>query len=135
MDPALHAGGRCHLLAGRASAAARLLEHPRAPGTPSVICRSTPDAAVAIRCSRLSGHALLAPCGSPGWVGGSGPWLLAALSVAFLWPATGSSAWPGTPDLPAMFTRSAQRNVIGPRDTVLLLPVWDLRCGQVPVHA
>lgn len=51
------------------------------------------------------------------------PWLLAALSVAFLWPATGEGFWRGTPDLPRLFTDSAYKHVITSQDTALLLPV------------
>ena len=52
-----------------------------------------------------------------------GGWLLAALAVAFLWPAVGSGLWRGTPDLPRLFTDPAYRQAISPRDIALLLPV------------
>lgn len=51
------------------------------------------------------------------------PWLLAAFSVACIWPAIGAGFWRGTPPLPSLFTRSGYRDVITPRDTALLLPV------------
>ena len=51
------------------------------------------------------------------------PWLLAALSVAFIWPAIGQGFWRGTPALPTLFTNSRYRDVITSRDTALLLPV------------
>ena len=51
------------------------------------------------------------------------PWLLAVLSVAFIWPAIGQGFWRGTPALPSLFTSSKYRDVITSRDTALLLPV------------
>jgi hypothetical protein len=51
------------------------------------------------------------------------PWVLAALSVVFLWPAIGVGFWRGTPDLPSLFTDSAYKGVITSRDTALVLPV------------
>jgi hypothetical protein len=51
------------------------------------------------------------------------PWLIAALSVAFLWPAIGHNYWRSIPELPSFFTTSAWRQAIGPRDTVLVLPI------------
>ena len=51
------------------------------------------------------------------------PWLLAALSVACTWPAVALGFWPGTPQLPSLFTNSRYRDVITSRDTALLLPV------------
>lgn len=52
-----------------------------------------------------------------------GPWLLAALSVVSLWPAVGRNYWHGTPEIPTLFTTSAYRQAIGPRDTALVLPI------------
>ena len=64
------------------------------------------------------------------WVASSsarvGPWLLASLSVAFLWPALGGNYWRGTPDIPSLFSASAYRRVVTSRDTALLLPVGSL---------
>ena len=51
------------------------------------------------------------------------PWLLAALSVACTWPAVALGFWPGTPQLPSLFTNSRYRDVITSRETALLLPV------------
>ena len=51
------------------------------------------------------------------------PWLLAALSVACIWPAVGLGFWRGSPPLPSLFTSSRYRDVITPRDTALVLPV------------
>jgi hypothetical protein len=61
------------------------------------------------------------------WLSARGPriaaWLLALVSVAFLWPATGRHYWQSRPDLPALFSTSAYRHEISRRDTVLVLPV------------
>jgi hypothetical protein len=51
------------------------------------------------------------------------PWLLAAVSVACIWPAIGLGLWRGSPPLPSLFTSSRYRAVITPSDTALLLPV------------
>lgn len=51
------------------------------------------------------------------------PWLLAAVSVAFLWPAAEHGYWRSVPDLPSLFATSAYRQAIRPSDTVLLLPI------------
>jgi hypothetical protein len=50
-------------------------------------------------------------------------WALAALSVACLWPAVDRGYWKYHKPLPALFTSTHYRNVIGPRDIALLLPV------------
>jgi hypothetical protein len=50
-------------------------------------------------------------------------WALAALSVACLWPAADRGYWKYTKPLPALFTSAHYRNVIGPRDIALLVPV------------
>src|SRR5207302_1602817 len=52
-----------------------------------------------------------------------GAWVLAALSIATLWPGTEYPFWHSAPDLPRLFTTDAWRQVIGPRETVLALPV------------
>jgi hypothetical protein len=52
-----------------------------------------------------------------------GAWLLAALSVACMWPAVGLGFWHGAPPLPSLFTSSQYRDVITSRDTALLVPV------------
>ncbi len=61
------------------------------------------------------------------WLAAGGPrlapWLLAIVSVAFLWPAVGRGSWRSVPDLPSLFAGSAYRQVIRPSDTVLVLPV------------
>lgn len=51
------------------------------------------------------------------------PWLLAAISIACLWPAIGQGFWRGAPPIPSLFTNSSYRDVITARDTALLLPV------------
>ena len=51
------------------------------------------------------------------------PWLLAALSIACLWPALGQGFWRGSPPVPSLFASSRYRDVITPHDTALLLPV------------
>ncbi len=53
----------------------------------------------------------------------TGAWLLALLSVACLWPATGRGFWKDSPEIPPLFTSAAFRGAIGPQDTALLLPV------------
>jgi hypothetical protein len=50
-------------------------------------------------------------------------WALAALSVAFLWPAVDRGHWRYDKPLPALFTSARYRDVIGPHDVALLLPV------------
>lgn len=61
------------------------------------------------------------------WLADGGPhigaWLLALAAVVSLGPAIGRGYWRSTPDLPSLFTSSTYRNVISPRDTVLVLPV------------
>jgi hypothetical protein len=49
-------------------------------------------------------------------------WSLAALSVAFLWPAVNRGYWRDTKPVPELFTNPRFRDVIGPRDTALLVP-------------
>jgi hypothetical protein len=50
-------------------------------------------------------------------------WVLGALAVVSLWPATGRDYWRSTADVPPLFATSAYRSVIRPSDTVLALPV------------
>jgi hypothetical protein len=49
-------------------------------------------------------------------------WSMAALSVAFLWPAVNRGYWTYNKPVPELFTNTRFRNVIGPRDTALLVP-------------
>ncbi len=51
------------------------------------------------------------------------PWVLAALGVASLWPATNLPWWHSTADLPALFSTDAYRHVFHRGDVVLVLPV------------
>ena len=50
-------------------------------------------------------------------------WMLAALSVAFLWPAVGRGYWRYHKPLPALFTSARYRSVISKTDVVLVVPV------------
>ena len=50
-------------------------------------------------------------------------WGLALLSVAFLWPAVQRGYWKYHKPLPALFTSSRYRNVIGSHDVALIVPV------------
>jgi hypothetical protein len=55
------------------------------------------------------------------------PWLrwgLAALSVAFIVPAVGNSAWKTNVQDPPFFASGAYRNYVKPADHVLTVPVW-----------
>jgi hypothetical protein len=69
------------------------------------------------------------------WLAQSGarvlPIGLAALSIIFLWPATGHGYWRSTPDLPSLFTASRYRSVITARDTVLVLPIGGVGNGML----
>ena len=61
------------------------------------------------------------------WLAGSRrqvlAWALALLAVAFLWPAVQRGYWRHHKPLPALFTSSRYRNVIGARDIALIVPV------------
>ncbi len=50
-------------------------------------------------------------------------WALALGAIVSLWPAVNLPFWHSRPDIPSLFTTTAYRRVLGPRDTVLALPV------------
>jgi hypothetical protein len=50
-------------------------------------------------------------------------WLLAAASVAALWPAIGKGDWRSVPPVPPLFTTSAYRSVIHRGENVFAPPV------------
>jgi hypothetical protein len=59
------------------------------------------------------------------------PWALAAAAVLSLWPAVNIPFWHSHPDQPRLFTTSAYRKVIGPRDNVLVLPIGIYGLGML----
>jgi hypothetical protein len=59
------------------------------------------------------------------------PWALAVAAVVSLWPAVNIPFWHSHPDQPQLFTTSAYRRVIGPRDNVLVLPIGIYGLGML----
>jgi hypothetical protein len=50
-------------------------------------------------------------------------WPLAALGVAFLWPAFSRGPWHNAAPLPPLFATSEYRQAIGPHEVAIVLPV------------